>query len=89
MQLFRKALRLPIAARAANGVGTITNLTANDADRLSQLSFGLNYLWTAPIQVGSAAACNDLHIHVQEDCSCMIQPSAMYAEVDSKAWLVT
>ena len=51
MLLFRKALRLSVSARTSNGVGTIVNLTANDVERLSLLAYGINYLWTSPIQV--------------------------------------
>ena len=53
MLLFQKALRLSVASRTSSGVGTIVNLTANDVERLSQLAYGLSYLWTSPLQVGT------------------------------------
>lgn len=52
MLLFRKALRLSVAARTTNGVGAIVNLAANDADRIADMSWGFNMLWIAPLQVG-------------------------------------
>lgn len=51
MLLFRKSLRLSVAARADNGVGAIVNLAANDVDRICDTSYGVNMIWNAPLQV--------------------------------------
>ncbi|KAK9813623.1 hypothetical protein WJX73_000516 [Symbiochloris irregularis] len=51
MLLFRKSLRLSVAARADNGVGAIVNLAANDVDRICETTHGANMVWDAPFQI--------------------------------------
>lgn len=55
MLLFQKALKLSVAARTSTGVGAIVNLTANDADRISEMTYGVNLLWNAPLEVTSCS----------------------------------
>ena len=53
MLLLRKALRLTVAARTVKGVGAIVNLAANDAERIADLSWGINMMWNAAFQVST------------------------------------
>ncbi|CAF4354696.1 unnamed protein product [Rotaria socialis] len=48
--IFRKVLRLSTDAMNKFSSGEITNLLANDANKVELLHYYLNYLWIAPLQ---------------------------------------
>ena len=50
--VYRKSLRLSNSAKSESTTGEIVNLMAVDAQRFFDISWSINYVWSAPLQIG-------------------------------------